>query len=272
MSFATLVQQNYYTLTQSEKKVADYILVTGPEIVFQTMGEIKKHIRVGDATIIRFCQKLGFSGFSDLKIEIAKEDLNKGERLLNEDDYLKHVSPLMEMIKLTAANLDKVQVKDAVKLIAQAKHIYIFGVGGSGHSSCELESMFLRVGVKAQAVTDPHYQAQLASILTQDDVVIAFSLSGKTIDVLDAVVTAKNNQAKVIVVTTYLHSPLAQQGDIVLKTSVDEFLNGGSLVGKLSQQVVCDLLVWEYEQTQNIDTISLREKVLRSILNKRTDP
>lgn len=41
------------------------------------MSDIKKNTKVGDATIIRFCQKIGFSGFSDLKIEIAKEDFSQ---------------------------------------------------------------------------------------------------------------------------------------------------------------------------------------------------
>ncbi len=45
------------------------------------MSDIKKKTKVGDATIIRFCQKIGFSGFSDLKIEIAKEDFSQKKNI-----------------------------------------------------------------------------------------------------------------------------------------------------------------------------------------------
>lgn len=77
MSYIYLIKENYPFLTKSEKKVADFILNSGKTIIYSTMSDIKKNTKVGDATIIRFCQKIGFSGFSDLKIEIAKEDFSQ---------------------------------------------------------------------------------------------------------------------------------------------------------------------------------------------------
>ncbi|BDP75313.1 hypothetical protein EfmAA96_30980 (plasmid) [Enterococcus faecium] len=56
--------------------------------------------------------------------------------------------------------------------------------------------------------------------------------------------------------------------DLVLQTAIEEFLNGGSLAGKISQLYICDLLVHGYEQNNNIDSVELREKVLRSIIDK----
>ncbi len=47
-------------------------------------------------------------------------------------------------------------------------------MGSSGNTSLDLENMFLRVGVQAKAVLDPHFQAQVASLLTVNDLVIIF--------------------------------------------------------------------------------------------------
>lgn len=58
---------------------------------------------------------------------------------------------------------------------------------------------------------------------------------------------------------------------MVLQTAIEEFLNGGSLAGKISQLYICDLLVQRYEQKYNIDSVELREKVLRSIIDKRIE-
>lgn len=77
MNYIYLIKEHYPLLTKSEKKVADLILTSGKTIIYSTMSDIKEKTKVGDATIIRFCQKLGFSGFSDLKIEIAKEDFSQ---------------------------------------------------------------------------------------------------------------------------------------------------------------------------------------------------
>ncbi|MBU5584161.1 MurR/RpiR family transcriptional regulator, partial [Enterococcus sp. S181_ASV_20] len=56
--------------------------------------------------------------------------------------------------------------------------------------------------------------------------------------------------------------------DVVLQTAIDEFLDGASLAGKISQLYLCDLLVKSYEIENNVNTIELRETVLRSILDK----
>ena len=64
MNYIYLIKEHYPLLTKSEKKVADLILTSGKTIIYSTMSDIKEKTKVGDATIIRFCQKLGFSGFS----------------------------------------------------------------------------------------------------------------------------------------------------------------------------------------------------------------
>lgn len=66
MSYIYLIKENYPFLTKSEKSRWFYFKF-GKTIIYSTMSDIKKNTKVGDATIIRFCQKIGFSGFSDLK-------------------------------------------------------------------------------------------------------------------------------------------------------------------------------------------------------------
>lgn len=272
MNYIYLIKEHYPLLTKSEKKVADLILNSGKTIIYSTMSDIKEKTKVGDATIIRFCQKLGFSGFSDLKIEIAKEDFSQKKEQPSSGKYYDEIANhLTEALYSTARLLNEEKLDEAIQLIGQAKNLYIFGVGSSGNTSLDLESMFLRVGVQAKAVLDPHFQAQVASLMKKEDVVIAFSLSGKTKDIYDSVEIAKKNGAKILAITNYLHSPVGQAADLVLQTAIEEFLNGGSLAGKISQLYLCDLLVQGYEQKNNINAVELRERVLRSILDKSID-
>ena len=77
MNYIYLINEHYPLLTKSERKVADFILNSGESIIYSTMNDIKTKANVGDATIIRFCQKLGFSGFSDLKLKLLKKILAK---------------------------------------------------------------------------------------------------------------------------------------------------------------------------------------------------
>lgn len=272
MTITYKIQESYSSLTKSEKKVADYILSSGEKIVYSTMSEIKSATNVGDGTIIRFCQKLGFSGFSDLKIEIAKEDFSKQQEVSEiADVFAKTAQKVNESLKTTNHLLDSGKLDQAIQAITEAERIYMFGVGSSGNTGKDLEAMFLRVGVHSCTIIDPHFQAQIASLLTEKDLVIGFSLSGKTKDTYNSLKIAKQNQAKVVAVTNYLSSPIAELADIVLQTAVQEFLDGASLAGKISQLYLCDLLVQGYEVKNNIDSVELRAKVLRSILDKSID-
>ncbi len=166
MNYIYLIKEHYPLLTKSEKKVADLILTSGKTIIYSTMSDIKEKTKVGDATIIRFCQKLGFSGFSDLKIEIAKEDFSQKKEQPSSGKYYDEIANnLTEALHSTARLLNEEKLDEAIQLISEANHLYIFGVGSSGNTSLDLESMFLRVGVQAKAVLDPHFQAQVASLL-----------------------------------------------------------------------------------------------------------
>lgn len=125
------------------------------------------------------------------KISVKKKEYPSSEKYY--DIIATH---LTEALYSTAHLLDEKKLDKAIQLISQAKNLYIFGVGSSGNTSLDLESMFLRVGVQAKAVLDPHFQAQVASLMEEDDVIIAFSLSGKTKDTFDSVEIAKKKWCK----------------------------------------------------------------------------
>ena len=74
MKLKEKIHQSYFELMLAEKKVADYFLWAGDDIIYETMNDIKEKTKFGDATIVRLCHKLGYSVFSDLKVEVAKED------------------------------------------------------------------------------------------------------------------------------------------------------------------------------------------------------
>ncbi|GEL15852.1 MurR/RpiR family transcriptional regulator [Pediococcus cellicola] len=273
MNYIENIKIRYEDLTKSEKKVADYILSSGEKIINQTLTDIKKSTGVGDATIIRFCQKLDYQGFSDLKIAIAKVAFEKGSDEEAPDSYTALVgSRLINAIKSTIQLINTKELNKGIELIRNSKRIFIFGVGASGVTAVDMASRFLREGIQAEAITDSHYQAQNASLMTSEDLIIAFSLSGRTKDTFDSCRIAKANGAKIIVITNHLLSPIAKKGDAVLQTTVEELLmNGGSLSGKISQLCICDLLITGYTITYHINSLKIREQVLRSVIDKEID-
>lgn len=269
MNIDNLIKDKYDTLTKSEKKIAQYIMNNEKEVIYGTMETIKKNVNVGDATIVRFSRKLGFSGFNDLKIALAKIELEENSVDSSHDYYDDIADYLITTIKDTSALIDPVDLNKAISLISNCRKLYIFGVGHSGEIGRDFSKMLLRVGLIVQAETDPHFQAQMAAMMSDDDLVIGISLSGETKDTYDSLQIAKKNGAKIVSITNNNLSSIAQISDITLRTSIEEFLNGGSLAGQLSQLYVCEVLIHGYERQNGVDAVSLREKALRSIMDKR---
>jgi len=272
MDFDKLVQDNFDKLTKSEKRVGKFIVDNKKTVIYGTMETIKSNINVGDATIVRFSKKMGFSGFNDLKIVLAKDEIeesNTGKTSPTQEYYDDISNTLITTLKDTNVLLSVDNVGAAVKLMSNANKLYIFGVGHSGEVGNNFSKMLLRIGLIVQAETDPHFQSQMASIMTKDDLVIGISLSGETKDTYDSLTVAKKSGAKIISITNSSLSSIAQIRVITLQTSIKEFLNGGSLAGQLSQLYICEVLLRGYERQNTIDTLAIREKSLRSIMNKK---
>ena len=61
----------YDSLYDAEKKVADYLISHPSEAIEMSVSELASHCDASQATIIRFCKKIGCKGFHQLKIKLA---------------------------------------------------------------------------------------------------------------------------------------------------------------------------------------------------------
>lgn len=84
MNCLITVKSIYPSLYEVEKKIADFLLSKPEVAINMTVAQISREIDVADFSIVRFCQKLGFDGFTKLRLNIAK-NLKEPEELILED-------------------------------------------------------------------------------------------------------------------------------------------------------------------------------------------
>lgn len=145
----------------------------------------------------------------------------------------------------------------------------MYGVGSSGIAAVELQNRLLRFGKLSNAFTDSHFQIMNASITNSRDLIIAISLSGATQDLIDSLVIAKKNKVKIISITNHILSPVAKLSDNVLLTAGREtLLDGGSLIGKISQLYIIDILCTGYALKNKELTMKMKQNMAKSILFK----
>lgn len=268
MKYEVIIQAHKRSFTKSELKVADYILEHGSKVIYLTLQELSRETGVGEATVMRFCNKIGCEKFASLRLLIAQEIPRDEEKPSNNlIETLRN--ELSRILDNTCMVLDEKAVDHAVELIHHAKRIYFFGVGSSGLSAMEAETNFMRIGVPSKAINDPHFQIMIASAFSKEDVVIAFTLSGATKDIYDSCKVAKQSDARIIVVTNYIHSPIGELADCILLTAAKEhIMHAGTMGGTISQLFVIDVLKEKYVLKNKSVIMKLRAKVAESLVQK----
>src|SRR5699024_8999650 len=73
INLSMIMQQNKNQCTKSEHKSFDYITKNFEAIVYKSLREIASGCDVGEATVLRFCRKLGFKGYQEFKLSLARE-------------------------------------------------------------------------------------------------------------------------------------------------------------------------------------------------------
>lgn len=220
------IRNHYEQLSDSEKRVADYILNNKATVVDIAIKKLAQITGTSAATIIRFCQALGFKGYTELKFYIERELLSPvGEaEEINENDSIKVLKQKIfnfnkKVIDDTLMILDDIEVEKAINAISKAQKIGLYGEGGSGSIAMSALNLLLQIGLPCDTFIDPFLQVMSASQLRKGDVAIGIAHSGRTINTIDAMRVAKQKGATTICITGYTNSPITEYSDIILYTS-----------------------------------------------------
>lgn len=250
------INSEYYQLTSAEKKVADYAVIHQQQTQFMSISELAEEAGVAEATISRFCKRLGYKGYSAFKLAIAnatasRMDHGAGDEEEAEEDsvegmcravYRSDSEALAQTLELIQADM----VRKAADMIVSAGRVLCMGQGGSMILSQECAHLFSTIQLNFMAVMDSHLQAIAASQLTPGDLVIYFSYSGSTKELIKNLQIIRDRKARIILVTRFPKSPGAAYADIVLQCGSREGpLQGGSVAARIAQLYLMDVLFHE---------------------------
>ncbi|HHD9250130.1 TPA: MurR/RpiR family transcriptional regulator, partial [Streptococcus pneumoniae] len=240
------------------------------EIVYETSSEIVSKVKVGEGTLNRFCKKIGYSGFQELKLKMTKDILELESQKMSSDTFIDEIkNNYLSIVESTRKLIDGRQIELAIKLIREANQILMIGVGSSGNAAREFESSLLRIGIISKTVIDTHFQLMHTALLKDNDLIIAFSLSGSTKEVEETLLNAKRKNVKIISITNYSSRNIAKLSDCVLLTSKKEsYLEGGSLMAKASQLFIIDVICTRLSLINYEDTICKKEEIASLLSNK----
>jgi len=211
------------SLQPADARVARAILADPAAVVYLTVTEVAARAETSASTVVRACQELGFRGFHDLKLALARDlgAATVGGRDIDEGDapgdvLRKVLASDAEAIGGSLATIDEAAFGKAVDALEKASSVLFVGVGTSAPLAQDAAYRFLTIGVDARAPADVHVQHVAARLLRAGDVCFAISHTGSTRETVEEVSAAREAGATTIALSSFFRSPLAEVAEIVL--------------------------------------------------------
>ncbi|NJN16967.1 MAG: MurR/RpiR family transcriptional regulator [Oscillochloris sp.] len=224
------LRATYNSLPEQARAVADFIVASPDEMIHLSVRSLATRIGVSEATITRCCQAIGYSGLRELKLALAAEQvtpLHGSHAAVQPEDTVLTITEKvlrsdMQAIADTLVLLDQHALEQAVAALHTAPQVEFYGAGSSIPIVIDAYHRFLRIGVPVAAITDPYFQIIAASQVLPGAVAFGISHSGRSLETLNALRTARQAGATTILLTSHANAQVAEFADILLITADHE--------------------------------------------------
>lgn len=198
--------ENYDDMTASERKVLNYILNNREVIPYLKINELADAAFVSKTVVINLAQKLGFSGFKELKFHfsrVLKEEIDESSQSLSFRDLLKD-----SVNKTFTLASDQVLIECAEKILS-ANNVFIMARGTSKAVGSYLEHLLLSIGIQCIFIKDYNLSELFTNFVREDDLVFFISLSGNTEKIINTAKEVHIKKAGIISLTAFHSNKLA---------------------------------------------------------------
>lgn len=130
---------------------------------------------------------------------------------------LKEIYEQPESLASTVAGLEPAQLEAVANAVLSARNVYLVGAGTSYHAGLTLAYLLPRLRITAIPIISSEYTIY-ENLFDRDDVAIAISQSGETIDTIKATRAMREKGVKVVAVTNVVGSTLSRESDAVIYT------------------------------------------------------
>ncbi len=271
------IRDHYNKLSKNLQLVADFFVENFDKIPFLSVQEIAEQSGASVASVVRFAQKIGYSGFTEIRNAVA-ENLQK--QLKTEDRFplIKESEKDEEDILTSVANQDiqninetfkiigREDFKQAVDLIFDSRQVYTAGLGISFLLSRILAYQLQQVGVKSMAMqhdTSPFLEQSL--LFDEGDCLVALSFPPYSRETIDLVKQARQKGIKVVAITDKPAAPATFHADVSLLVKSENmlFTNSFAAISVLINAIATQCACRDYDKAQKmIDASSKIQKPL----------
>lgn len=139
------------SLNETEAHVYDYITKNKDRVLEESIRELANHTNVSTATVIRFCKKVGCSGFTELKYKLKESfEIEAKDEKLDQSSFVNFIEHVY------THNYSE-SIQKTVDLIKNADSFYILGLGPFSGFAKTMAYLFSEIGYYCYGIQDKYY-------------------------------------------------------------------------------------------------------------------
>lgn len=228
-------------LTASEQLLLDYIIEDPKRCIHQNLKEICEQLYISNATIVRFCQKIGFCGFNEFKFELRSQLESHRENLLPGDAIF---DAQLSMFKdyIRAVPFD--QLEQIYQMIHDHTIVYIYGSAITSIAAYYLYSILASLDYTCIYVDWRHLLRGIANNTNKDTLFIMMMSHSYTDRYIDILSTFQKNETDVVILCDESNETLTSLSTIFINTNeASIYVNDVDFSFKLNTLILVQTLI-----------------------------
>jgi len=259
------IKSKYDSLPKNHRKIADFFINNFDRIPFLNVQELSESTGASVASIVRFAQRSGYKGFSELREAIAAS-LQKGlhnseifpllQKRKAEDDLLTEVANLdIKNINDTLNLIERKSFNYVINRICSAERVMTGGLGISYLLAEILAYQLTQVGIDSSPLKHTHtlFHEQVL-FLNSEDLLVLFSFPPYSRETVDLARFAEERKIDVIAITNKPASPITfyTKANLIVESRNMLFTNSFAAISVLLNAIATSCAVKDKVRAKKI--------------------
>lgn len=198
LMFDQRIQMNYDKLSTNEKEMLTYIMGNRKDIIKMSLVELGENLLSSKSSVLRFTQKLGFRGYTDMKYSLEQ---SLTQVAIEPTDL---TAILRSEISKTFNYAEQVNFHPLIDKMHNSENVYLYATGFSQNNMTKEFSndIFLSGRLNFLISGETNFE-MITHKLTPQDLVIITSMSGNTQSIQGTIKNLNMNKVPICSVTTF---------------------------------------------------------------------
>ena len=218
MLFSDIVNQHYENLNEVDLQIVAYIHEHPKEMISMSTNDFAKVCHSSKSSVIRFTQKLGFTGFSELRNFLKWQ--SRSNDVTKETAFKKRIFSDAEK---TIKYLEDNKWENIYQALKKSRNVYLLGTGVTQQNqAAELQRLLLLIGKPAQMIPASSQSNEFKRIvenITEEDLIFVLSLSGENQHLLNVLNALSTHRSTIVSITNMQNNLLSGRADYSLYAS-----------------------------------------------------